>query len=206
MTKCKPGQYHIISENDKFGLAFDQELIYQTIYDSIELISDDLPSPPYSQWEAYENDPEIDELFEWYLRVVKIDGKFGIIDQNRILSELKFERVIKLTFMHFLCKENGVWTLYGYHGWLFPISVIPDLGEVTLSFLIHELSEKFPYEWKDLSRYIFKDPKSRKYISEYRRYTGSEFIGSYETHSFRFSSDWVLLHDDFSETYLRTDS
>lgn len=205
MNKITLSQYQIVEQNGKYGLACNQKLIIEPFYNSIELVSDDLPLPPYDLLNRYENDPSVEELCEWNCTVVNADGKFGIIEQDRILSELRYDRVIKLTFMHFLCKENAVWTLFYYYGWLHPCATIPAHGELTLELLISGLPEKYPKVSKDLSEYLLKDSKTGQYISEYRRYTGSQYIDHGVYHYFLVSSDKVIIHDDFRMTYLRTD-
>lgn len=205
MNKITLGHYQIVEQNGKYGLACNQKLLSMPFSTSLELINDDLPLPPYELLDHYENDPSVEELCEWHCAIVNVDGKFGIIKQDRILSELKYDRVIKLTFMHFLCKENAVWTLFYYHGWLHPCATISVQGELTLELLLRELKEKYPKVSKDLSEYLLQDPQQGDYISEYRRYTGSQSIDHNHYHYFLISSDKVILHDDFGITYLRTD-
>jgi hypothetical protein len=164
-----------------------------------------LPLPPSERLDRYENDPSIEELFEWDCKVVKTDGKSGIIKQDRLLSELKYDRIIKLTFMHFLCKDRAAWTMFNYHGWLHSCATIATQEELTLDLLLRILAEKYPSVSGRLSEYLSKDKKSGQYISEYRRYTGSQYIGPNDYHPFLISSDKVIMYEDFRTEFIRTD-
>jgi len=206
MNKITLSQYQIIEENGKYGLACNQKRIIKPFYNSLGLVRDDLPLPPYDLLNQYENDPSVEELYEWHCTVVNADGKFGIIKQDRILSEMKYDQIIKLTFMHFLCKENATWTLFYYDGWLMPCATIPAREELTLELLISGLTEQYPKISKGLSaEYLRKDPKTSQYISEYRRYTGNQYVDHGDYHYFLVSSDKVIIHNDFRTTYYRED-
>ena len=205
MKKLDLCQYEIIEQDGKYGLAYGQKVVIEPIYNSLELEDDTLPPPPYERLAREENDPLVDELFEWDCKVVKADGKSGIVKQDRLLYGLKYGRIIKLTFMHFLCKESAVWTMFDYHGWLNLCAMITSQEELTLDLLLKILAEKHPEVSRRLSEYLFKDKQSGRYISEYRRYTGNQYIGPGFDHPFLISSDKVVMYDDFRTEFIRTD-
>ena len=205
MKKLNLCQHKIIEQGGRHGLAYGEKIVIEPIYTSLELAGDDLPPPPYERLAREENDPLVDELFEWDCKVVKADGKSGIIKQDKTLSELKYDRVIKLTFMHFLCKDGAIWRMFDYHGWLTPCATITSQEELTLDLFLRLLAGGYPSVSERLSEYLFKDKKSGRYVSEYRRYTGIQYIGHHDCHPFLVSSDKVIMYDDFRTEFIRTD-
>jgi hypothetical protein len=205
MKKLNLCQYEIIEKSGRYGLAYVEKIVIESIYGSLELAGDDLPPPPYERLARLENDPLVNELYEWDCKVVKADGKAGIIEQNRLLSELKYDRVIKLTFMHLLCQSGAAWTMFNYHGWLHPTATITTQEDLTLDLLLRILSEEHPSVSAELSKYLFKDKERGRYVSEYRRYTGSEYVTPGFDHPFLISSDKVVMYDDFRTEFIRTD-
>jgi len=205
MKKLDLCQHKIIERGGRYGLAYGEKLVIEPIYNSLELEDDTLPPPPYERLAREENDPLVDELFEWDCKVVKADGKSGIIKQDRLLSELKYDRIIILTFMHSLCKDGKTWTMFNYHGWLSPCATITTQEELTLDLFLRLLAGGYPSVSERLSEFLFKDKKSGQYVSEYRRYTGSQYIEPHDSHPFLISSDKVVMYDDFRTEFIRTD-
>jgi hypothetical protein len=205
MKKLDLCQHEIIEQDGKYGLAYGQKVVIEPIYNSLELASDDLPPPPYERLARYENDPVVEELFEWDCKVIKVDGKAGIIKQDRLLSELKYDRIIKLTFRNFLCKDGEIWRMFDYHGWLDSCATITSQEELTLDLFLRLLAGGYPSVSERLSQFLFKDKKSGQYVSDYRVYTGIQYIEPHDSHPFLISLDKVVMYDDFRTEFIRTD-
>jgi hypothetical protein len=88
------------------------------------------------------------------------------------LFKTKYDRIIKLTYRHYICVNHEKCTLFRDHlmSLLVPVVTIKIKGEITLDTLCHALEKKHPQIYADLSKLLYKNPLKRDYISHYRYY------------------------------------
>jgi hypothetical protein len=177
-------QYHIFEQNGKYGLLYQpfpdepEQAFLDPIYDSLQIENDYFDLDHF-----YATSDEISfsrPTFEHNCVIIIADGRAGLGIGKKIILEFKYQRIIKLTFCHYLCKDNTAYTLYHHRGYehpspdwvssLFPIATISIEGELTLDNFLRALSESHPDVSIALSTKLFKDPDSHAYISEYRYY------------------------------------
>jgi hypothetical protein len=177
-------QYHIFEQNGKYGLLFQpfpdepEQAFLDPIYDSLQIENDYLDVECF--YTTIDENKRRNPAYEYNCVTVSADGKSGLVVGKKIMLEFKYQRIIKLTFCHYLCKENATYTLYHYRGYeykpqdrvygLFPVATVSIEGELTLDNFLRALSESHPDVSNALSTKLFKDPDSQAYISEYRYY------------------------------------
>jgi hypothetical protein len=128
------------------------------------------------------------------------DGKhqesFAVRHNPLKMSEL-FDRIIKLSWAHYLCRSGSKFTLwYSCDDYfLIPGPSVPIEGEPTLDKFIQSIPQLTPKIQSSLASYIHKDPELNEYVSEYRKY-----IWGFDDFTFHFASGMVILHDDFNVT------
>ncbi|MBI5953790.1 MAG: hypothetical protein HY865_19210 [Chloroflexi bacterium] len=176
--------YKIFEQNGKYGLLYQPfpdepgQVFLDPVYDSLQIASDyfDLDHFYATSDETKFSEP----AFEHNCATVITDKRAGLVIGNKIVVEFKYQRIIKLTFCHYLCQDNTAYTLYHHRGYeqpsddwaegLFPIATISIIGELTLDKFLRALSESHPDVSSAFSTKLFKDPDSHTYISEYRYY------------------------------------
>ena len=206
MSKYSYDNYKIVEANGRYGLASDQGIILDLIYSSLIIINKDKPLPNH-KLNKFEDDPCIDSVGELNCQIVIADGKQGLIDSGKLVSELKYERIIKLTFCDYLCMEQKSWTLFHSFGGLTLLATNSMPGELTLESLLQLLAKNHPQAFAHLSKTLHETSTSGEYISEYRRYGGIEYIDDLQysdMHFFIDSTERVMVHNDFRITYLDT--
>ncbi len=206
MSTYRYDNYTIVEANGRYGLAGTQGIILEPIYTSLVITNQDKPLPEY-KLKKFEDDPYIDSVGELNTPIVIADGKQGLINSGKLISELKYERIITLTFCDYLCLEEEAWTLFHIFGWFVKLlATRSSPGELTLESLLQSLATNHPEAFAHLSERLHKSSTSHEYISEYRRYGGIEFVDlpRSDMHFFIDSTERVVVHDDFRITYLDT--
>ncbi|MBI5954781.1 MAG: hypothetical protein HY865_24240 [Chloroflexi bacterium] len=205
MSKYRYDNYKIVEANGRYGLASTKGIILEPIYASLVIVNKDKPLPTH-KLKKFEDDPYIDSVGELNCQIVIADGKQGLIDSGKLVSELKYERIIKLTFCDYLCMEQEFWSLFHSFGGLTLLATNSMPSELTLKSLLQLLAKNHSQAFSHLSKTLHKTSTSDEYISEYRRYGGIELIDlrSSDVHYFLDSTERVVIHDDFRITYLDT--
>ena len=211
MSKYSHTKYQISERNGKYGVNFlesytgESIVVLQPTYASVTITNTDMPLSE-SVIQEYERDESVHSFGEYNCQNILADGKHGLLFNGKLLSPLEYERIIKLTFCHYLCQKNASWELYHHIGICFELQApfsMPD--ELTLSGLLHTLGRIKSYLPKDsqdtaaLEKRLYKNPDSddSRYISEYRHYWGFQQFGS-TSHDFIIFTERVFLHEDFS--------
>ncbi len=116
-----------------------------------------------------------------------------------LTKDLMYERIIKLTYRHYLCKEGTTCILYYSNDdtWLLPVATIVISGELTLRKLVRVLAETHPKEYERLSELLFQDPQRGVYISKYRL-----FVYSLDDWTLTLTVQRVIMDDHFRTTPL----
>ena len=205
MSKYRYDNYKIVEANGRYGLASTKGIILEPIYTSLEVVNKDKPLPLY-KLKKIEDNPYIDSIGELNCQIVIADGKKALIDGGKLVSELKYVHIIKLTFCDYLCMEQESWSLYHSFGELTLLATNPMLSKLTLKSLLQLLAKHHPQVFSHISETLHKVSTSGEYISKYRRYGGIELIDlqSLDVHFFIDSTERVVIHDDFRITYLDT--
>jgi hypothetical protein len=184
--------YKIIELNGKFGLTYNRAPVLKPIYSSVEITND------YSREYTlvnYKDDPTVIDVGEYNFPIVIADGKHGLLMRSEIWLGLDNPRIIKLTFCHYLCqREDGAFVLYDMEDGSKPLAVFTLSGELRLEKILRTLKVDFPAAYAELGKRLhFRDGR---YISEYRRYSGTEYSGY--VHDFDIATVEVVIRDDFS--------
>lgn len=114
---------------------------------------------------------------------------------------LRYERIIKLTWGHFLGIEQGMCYLYSYGSYPEERKLLAELrieGTITLDKVMVSLAKTDPEKYNKLSELLYKDVSAERYISYYRCFN-VVFGGDVEL---TFATIRVLIDNDFNKTYL----
>jgi hypothetical protein len=207
MGKYRIDDYQVIEQNGKSGLAGSHGIILEPIYTSLVVTNRDKPLPD-QQRQKLEDNPDVDDVAETNYPIVIADAKQGLLNSGRLISELKYDQIFKLTFCDYLCREAATWSLFSVSGELVLLAEMVGGAELSLERLLRFLTEHYPDAYDHLAQNLHKDPDTGQYISAYRRYGGSEFFlfenRSYDFHFFVESTDRFIVHNDFQVTYFDT--
>jgi len=167
-------KYKITNQNGKLGLNFKDQVLLEPKYSELSVTNHDIPL----------SDPRVrkyigDVIFfieEWNFPIVKTDGKYGLVngERKKFELELKYNKIIKLTYSHYLCLENDVYTLYEFFDGPPKITAaFRNSGETNLPELLNILKDEQPNAHAQLSKSLYLE--GGNYISEFWRYEGGEF-------------------------------
>lgn len=98
-------------------------------------------------------------------------GKQGFEVQGNLFNTA-YDRIIKLTYSHYLCVKNDECTLFRDHQMflLLPVATLRVQGEITPDTFSTALATQHPQIYSHLSKLLYKEPLKRGYISHYRYY------------------------------------
>jgi hypothetical protein len=186
--------YSIFEENGKLGLARGSIVLLNPVYNSLAITNND---PPEFTLKDFEHDPSIYIVDEWNYPIVTADGKQGLIGSERMFLDIKYDRVVKLTYCHYFSQVDTVVSLYFFDALRFSsydqITLIMP-REFTLECLLNKLAEQYTYLYTKLSEKLHKNGPGR-YTSDYRCYIGDQYTGVF--HGFLIGITKYILHDDF---------
>lgn len=218
------GSYSIFQENSKYGLAY-QATEYKMVGSFQKPVNKEtkILEPDYSSIEIHYKGQNIEELFhdkkqlldtlnlsvfEDRFVAVSADGKSGLLCRDQIFTGLIYDRVIKLSYRHYLCITSKSFTIYRlnkidyeeiYSGtYYIKFHDIQYEGQLYLKKLLSLLSERYPKEYDEITALIKPGGKG-KFISEYNHFT--TFV---DDHCFQWAVQRVILNDDFSFSNLDT--
>jgi hypothetical protein len=202
-------EHKVFAQNGKYGLLDGKQVVLEGVYSSIQIIAEDPALEDLLSAEAFR---ELDNA--WASTITKMDfailnadGKVGLVSEGRILLEFKYERIIKLSYSHYLCQEGERYTLYDifyYDYKLRPklLATIHIPGGITLEKVLSVLAREHPEVHEMLSIRLRKDPVKGIYISEYQIWEGRVgFHCIFPT----VASQKVRMDDDFGVTPLKVD-
>jgi hypothetical protein len=200
-------EYKVFTQDGKYGLLNGKQVVLEGIYSSIQIIAEDPALEDLLSMEALRklNDAWAPTISEMDFAILNADGKVGLVSEGRILLEFKYERIIKLSYRHYLCQEGARYTLYDI---FYPeyklrpkqlVTIhIPD--GITLEKMLSALAQKHPKAHEALSKYLHKYPIKGIYISEYQNWEGR--VG-YHCIFPTVASQKVRMDDDFGVTLLK---
>jgi len=117
--------YQIYEQTEKYGLLYQNfpdepgQAFLDPVYDSLQIENDyfDLDHFNAISDETKFGRPD----FERNCAIVIADRRAGLVIGNKVVVEFKYQRIIKLTFCHYLCKDNHVYALYPQLSLLLPL-------------------------------------------------------------------------------------
>lgn len=134
-------------------------------------------------------------------QVIEADGKHGFLYMGKIVTGLIFNKIIKLSYRHYLCQDQEKYTIYRFNNIGYentkrnrPFICMPMIqfkGELDLNSLLGILSQNYPDEYKDVSKLI-KPYSENQYLSKFHHY--SAFI---DDHHFTGAVQRVLITNNF---------
>ncbi len=112
--------------------------------------------------------------------VIQADGKYGLLYEGKIVPDLIFDKITKLSYRHYLCQNQELYTIYrfndiGYNRLrenkpLVNMLSIPFKGNLTLENLLTKLFESWPDVYSDISNLI--EPYSQnQYLSRFNHFS-----------------------------------
>jgi hypothetical protein len=178
-----------VDGNQRYGLRFNGKQVLEPTYRTMQIRNRDVErkTPEWADW-SYENNCPI----------VIADGKQGLLHEGRLLTDIIYDRIIKLTYCHYLCQHATQYHLYyanyiGYwsisHGINFELLATMSIHkELTVEVLNHALSETHPAVYKGFIELFAPTPRRwwgrYGYVAEYRYYgavaTGCDFCDRVE--------------------------
>lgn len=186
--------YQINEQDGKYGLSYNRIPVLEPVYSSLEVIND--YSHEYAL-ENYKSDPDVISVGEYNFPIVIADGRYGLLEGNELRRGFDYTRIIKLTFCHYLFQtQDGAFALYDVDNLMQPLAMFAIPGELTLESLLLTLENGYPAADAKLRKRIRK--QENQYISEYRRYGGTQAISSSMFHDFHIATVEVILGNDFS--------
>ena len=198
-------------ENEHYGLIGDRStVILKPIYASLQITNEDIDLQ-----ELLANEPG-DKIFDdqgvglYNCQIVIADGRQGLVTPQKLFLKVKFDRIIKLTYRHYLSKKKARYTLYDHIG--FSIWLNPDewhtlraraefeiQGELTLEKLLAVLSQTHPDIFAELSHNLYKNPNGENFISHYLYYYRENYS---HDNMYSVAAERVIMYDDFRVKHL----
>jgi len=202
-------EYRIFAQNEKYGLFYGKRVVLEGVYSSIQIIDEDPALEDLLSLEALRelNDAWAPTISEMDFAILNVDGKEGLVSEGRILLEFKYERIMKLSYTHYLCQEGERYTLYDIFSPVYTLcpkrlATIYISGGITLEKMLCVLAKKRPKAHEALSKYLYKDPRKGTYVSEYQHWLGRVgFHCIFPT----IARQKVRMDDDFGVTLLEID-
>jgi hypothetical protein len=162
-------KYQITNQDGKFGLNFQNSVLLEPRYSSLEITNHNIPL----------SDPQIRKFIvdpyyfvdEWNFPIIHADGKCGLIDGviNELVVDLEYDRIVKLTYDHYLCLQSGTYTLNHFVAGRRQVSAtFCESNKINLPELINILQTHHPEAFAELSKTLCYDGNS--YISEFWHY------------------------------------
>ena len=188
-------EFRVFDKDGRYGLAVGNIVLLPPVYTTLEITNDD---PPEYQLSYYAYEPSIHTVREWNFPIVIGDGKQGLgSPERRMQLEVKYDRIIKLTYCHYLCQEQTAWTLYEF----LPVSTASTpfvfAGEVTLENLLRALAAAAPSAHAALLKKLQKTSNPGRYVSDYRYYLGEQDLGIAMYHGFVVATTKSIITNDF---------
>jgi hypothetical protein len=186
----------IFVQAGKYGLADEDAVLLQPDYTSLEITNN---APPEYQLSNFADDPSVYLVEEVNFPIIIADGKQGLAGGIRRLKlDLIYDRIIKLTYSHYLCQVSTAWTLYEFTQSDDTATKVTVAGEMTLEKLVQALAETAPQAHKALMKKLQPTSKRGMYISEYRCYWGDQNIGVF--HGFLAGITHAMITNEFQVT------
>jgi hypothetical protein len=191
-------EYQIFEKNGKYGLAYGSNILLNPAYSSLIITNN---NPPEHTLKDYEDDQSVYEVWEKNYPIVIAEHKQGLAYFNRMMLDVKYERIYKLTYDHYLCREQTKWILYDFsHAQLYNSTMITISPDLTLEKLLQILAQDAPDFHKGLLKKLHQDSRTDRYISDYRVYYGEQYLGSAMFHDFEAAVTRMFINNDFSPT------
>jgi hypothetical protein len=132
---------------------------------------------PVQDKSSLESNPDV-YYEEWVWQTYEYVGRDGSTRQGFVGNGLIFDRITKLTYKHFLCKQDSVYTFYYSidERSLTPAVRITLVEEPTFEQVLKVLQEAYPQVYQSLSEHLQKVPGRDAYISDYRNFV-SDYSG-----------------------------
>jgi hypothetical protein len=95
---------------------------------------------------------------------------------NKSVKELEYDQIIKLTYGHFICRNDSHYVLFAINRnelgqeELQPTVRFTSQEDFFLEQFLQTLSEEYPHIYKEVSTYLYRIPEVEGYISLYRLY------------------------------------
>ena len=167
-------KYKITNQNGKMGLSFKGQVLLEPKYSEVSVTNHDIPLSDLKIRKCIDDTHFFIE--EWNFPIVQADGKYGLVNRERekFELELRYDKIIKLNYKHYLCLELDTYTLYYFFDGPPRITAIfRNSREVNLPELLNILKDEHPEAHAQLSENLYWE--NGNYISEYWWYEGSEF-------------------------------
>jgi hypothetical protein len=204
--------YNIFKEEDRYGLRYIfydiQKVVLEPTYRFVCIADEDIDLRTLVTTEEW---MRIDDFLVGVgeynnFAIVEADGKQGMVSWGEIVIEFQYERIIKLSWRHYLCKKDTTYMLYDHFGYdhkKYPITIellatVTIQGELTLTSFMNALSKSYPKAHNRLQECLYKDFEKRAYISRYRGWNGR--VGSH-CMSLTAANQKALIDDDFKITF-----
>jgi hypothetical protein len=189
--------YEIYKENGKFGLTYGKTILLKPIYKSLAITNND---PPEYTLKDFEDDPSVYNIREWNYPIVIADGKYGLVDTERMFIDAVHDRIVKLTYYHYFSQRDTAVSLYTFSDFKYSShgeKCLTMPREFTLGGLLHELAKQYHYLYEQISKVLY-EIEPDKYVSEYRYYTGSQYFEDMSYyHGFVIGATKHIIHNDF---------
>jgi len=196
------GKYKITHQNGKLGLNFKDQVLLEPKYSELSVTNHDVPLPD-PRIRKYIGDAFL-SIEEWNFPIVQADGKYGLVngERKKFELEIKYDKIIKLTYDHYLCLEHDTYTLYKFFNGPPKITaVFRNSREIDLPELLNILKDENPEAHAQLSENLYWEDGN--HISKFWRYEGSEFHpGISYWHYFPVATRKAILSTSFEVTPL----
>jgi hypothetical protein len=207
----KKQNYTVFKENGKYGLRGDRgALILQPVYASLQITNEDIDLRDLLANEPGDNDFDDQGVGLHNCQIIVADDKQGLVTQWASLLDVSFDRIIKLTYRHYLSQKGAKYTLYDHIG--FSVFVDPKEwdtlqlcaeieihGDLTLEKFLAVLSRTHLNASAELSHSLYKNPNGENFISDYLYYYRESYS---HDNMYSVAAQRVNMYNDFSVTPL----
>jgi hypothetical protein len=207
----KKQNYTIFNENGKYGLRGDRGVvILKPVYTALQITNEDIDLHDLLANEPGDNDFDDQGVGLHNCQIILADGKQGLVTPSSRLLGVKFDRIIKLTYRHYLGKKGTSYTLYDHIG--FSVFVDPAewhtlqsraefeiQGELTLEKFLAVMSRTDPDIFTELSHSLYKNPHGENFISDFLYYYRENYS---HDNMYSVAAQRVNMYDDFRVTHL----
>ena len=197
--------YQIFEENGKYGLAYRNTILLEPTCSSLVISNND---PQEYSLKDYEDDPSVYSIREWNYPIVIADGKYGLVDTQRMFIEAVYDRIVKLTYNHYFSQQGTSVNLYSFSDFKYSSYREKSLaipGDFSLEDLLHELARQHPYLYEEIKKKL-GEIEPGKYVSDYRYYTGAQYFEEMSYyHGFVLGSTRHIIYNDFHVEPLKID-
>ncbi len=207
----KKQNYTIFQENQKYGLRGERGIvILKPIYSSLQITNEDIDLHDLLANEPGDNSFDDQGVGLHNCQIIIADGKQGLVTESKAFLSVKFDRIIKLTYRHYLSKKGTRYALYDHIG--FSVWVNPDewhtlqsrakieiQGNLTLEKFLAVLAQTYPDIFAELSHSLYKNPNGKNFISHYLYYYRENYS---HDNMYSVATQRVNMYNDFRVTPL----